>query len=125
MSDVSPMPSRVIQVSVLSFFLFSVVDDSILRRMILSSIAFANDVKFGADAAARTREDIQAEVDAIVVLSDDYDIPLSIDICLVLHCGRGQPQYPYYIKETMIKSAVSMKDLRVMRSAGYGYEDQC
>ena len=50
---------------------------------------------------------------------------LSIDICLVLHWGRGQLQHAYHIKETMIKSAVSMKDPSVMQSANYGYEGQC
>ena len=125
MSDVSSVPCGLIQESALNPILFPVVEDSMLRRMRLSSVAFANDIKFVANMAVRTTEDVQAEVDTIAAWSDDHDMPLSIDKCIVLRSKRGQPQHPYYIKGAMIKSAVSMKHLGIMRSAGYGYEGQC
>ena len=88
-SDVSPVPSGIIHGFVLGPILFTVVEDSMLRCLRLSSVAFTDDVKFVADVAVRTREDVLIEVDAIVAWSDDHIMPLSIDKCLVLHCGRG------------------------------------
>ena len=45
MSDVRPVPYSVIHGSVLGSIIFSVVEDSMLRRMRLSSVAFADDFK--------------------------------------------------------------------------------
>ena len=95
MPYVSLVPSGIIKGSFLGPIFFSIVVDSMFRRLRSLSVAFADNVKFVADVAVRTREDVHVEVDTIIAWYDDQDMPLSIDKCLVLQCGRGQPQHPY------------------------------
>lgn len=101
---------------------FSLVEDSLLRRIRLPAVAYADDVKFVADVIVNTQADVQAEVDSVVDWSNEHDMPLSIEKCLVMHCGRSQPNFAYNMHGSTINCAVAVKDLGVLRSSNFGYE---
>ena len=68
-----------------------------------------------------SRETTQAEIDVVVLWSDERLMPLSLGKCGVMHCGKNQPCYLYSIRGNPLPSMESFKDLGVQRSCDDSY----
>ncbi len=119
-SAVGAVTSGVVQGSVLGPVLYTVLADSLLRRLCLPVQAFADDIKLVADVSVYSQHVVQANIDVIANWSDEFDMPLSIDKCAVLHCGRNQMNFNYNIRGVYIQCADTVMDLGVQRSSSGG-----
>ena len=105
--------------------LYTVVADSLLRRLKLPAWAFADDFKLLADVAAHSRDVIQQDVDTINQWSDERSMPLSIEKCAVMHCGKNQWLHSYMIKGKSLMCVDSFKDLGLVRTSNSNYSTHC
>ena len=120
-SSMCDVISGVIQGSMCGPVLYTVVADSLLRRLKLPEWAFADDLKLLADVAAHSRDVIQQDVDTISQWSDERSMPLSIEKCAVMHCGKNQLLHSYVIKGKPIMRVDSFKDLGLIRTFNSSY----
>ena len=67
--------------------MLSVLANSLLERMKLPSIAFADDFKFVENITIYCHAGIQAEVDTVADWSEEISMPLSVGKSVVMHCG--------------------------------------
>ena len=56
---------------------------------------------------------------------DENDTPLSVEKCVVLHCGPRQPNNVYHIRDIVIKSFDNLFDLGTSRSSNCSFSDHC
>ena len=118
-SSLCNVVSGVIQGSACSPVLYTVVADSLLRRLKLPAWAFADGLKLLADVAVHSRDVIQQDVDAINQWSDERSMPLSIQKCAVMHCGKTQRLHTYVIKGKLLMCVDSFKYLGLVRTSSY------
>ena len=100
---------------------FTVSFDSLLRRLKHQVTAVADDLKFGADAAVSSRDEVQGDIDVICDWSDANKMSLSTEKCLVVHCGSYQPNHAYHLHGFLLKSVNDFHDLGVQRPSNGGY----
>ena len=127
-SSVCDVVSGVIQGSAYGLVLYTVVADSLLRRLKLPAWAFADDLKLLADVAVHSCDVIQQEVDIISQWSDERSMPLSIGKCAVMNCGKNQTLHSYVIKGKPLMcfvSSNSFKDLGLIRPSNSSYSTHC
>jgi Reverse transcriptase (RNA-dependent DNA polymerase) len=125
LSEVGTVVSGVIQGSACGPGLYTVLADTLLKRVTLPKWGFADDFKLVADVTVYSRAHVQAEVNRIVQWSDDNLMPLSICKCGVLHCGSKQPRHTYVIRGAPMVVFDSFQDLGMIRSASGRYEGHC
>jgi ribonuclease P/MRP protein subunit RPP40 len=125
LSSPCDVTSGVVQGSILGPVLYTLLTDSLLRQFSFPVDAFADDIKFLADVTLHTREEVQAEVDKLVRWCDSHGMQLSLEKTVVMHCGRHQPAYEYYIHGVKISSVDGFPDLGVHRSACGTYAGHC
>ena len=65
--------------------LYTVLLDSLLRKIPFSFGCFADNIKFMADVTTDTVIEVQSEIDEIVNWSEENYSPLCIDKCDILH----------------------------------------
>ena len=94
-SSPTAVTSGLVQGSCLGPILFTILLDTLLRRLRHSSVAFADDLKYVADVAISSRDDVQEDATTVENWSAEYGMPVSIEKSLVLHCGLHQPKYVY------------------------------
>ena len=121
LSVVSNVTSGVIQGSVLGSVLFTVSLDLLLRRLKHQATAFADDLKFGADVAVSSRDEVQGDIDVVCEWSDENNMSLSTEKYLVVHCGNNQPNHAYHLRGFPLKSVNDFRDLGVQRLSNEGY----
>ena len=114
-ADVS---SGVIEGSVLRLSLYTIFINPLLNSVHLPAEAFADDLKFIADTTEHDKVYIQTENDIVADFSSFHQAPLSIDKCVVLHCGRQCVPNPYTIYGVSIKSVECFADLGVWSANG-------
>jgi hypothetical protein len=116
--------SGVLQGSVCGPGLYTLLVDSLLRKISLRNWCFADDFKFIADVSVYSQEVIQAEINAVIQWADEHNMPLSEEKCGVMHCGNNQPNYAYNIRGKIMTVYDSFTDLGVLRTND-GYESYC
>ena len=125
LSDTPLIFSGVIQGSTLEPIFYDIFIDSLLSRITLPSEGFADGFKFLADVSAYTAHQIKDEIDKVVAWMDENDTPLSVEKCVVLHCGPRQPNNVYHIRDIVIKSFDNLFDLGTSRSSNCSFLDYC
>ena len=125
LSDVCEVASGVIQGSVCGSTLYTIVADSLLRRLKLPAWSFADDIKYLADVTVHGRDIVQADVDTIAQWSAEHLMPLTIEKCAVLHGGRKQPRHEYVLQGRSLASVDSFKDLGLVRTSDSSYTTHC
>ena len=125
LSAIGDVVSGVIQGSTCGPGLFTLLADTLLRKLKLPNWGFADDLKIVSDVTVNSRETTQAEIDVVVLWSDERLMPLSLGKCGVMHCEKNQPCHEYYIRGNQLPLMESFKDLGVLRSGDGSYTAQC
>ncbi len=68
---------------------------------------------------------MQAETDTVVHWSEERSMPLSLDKCVVMHCGSDETRHTYNIRGTPMPVVRSFTDLGVERPCDGRYSVQC
>ena len=105
--------------------LYDIFIDSLLSRITLPSEGFADDFKFLADVSVYNAHQKQDEINKVVAWTDENYTPLSVDKCVVIHCGPRQPNNVYHIRDIVIKSVDNLCDLGISRSSDDSFSDHC
>ena len=121
----SEVSSGAVEGSVLEPDLYTVLSNSLRERMKLSRVVFADDFKFVGDITIYSHAEIQAEVDAVAVWSEEMSMPLSVEKSVAMHCGAKQPNYDYTLYGETMKAVDSFTDLGVIRSSSGGCSGHC
>lgn len=126
-SRASPVTSGTIQGSVIGVTLFTLYIDSLLHlltnRIPNLSFAFADDVKFVTKVDNKSYETAKTAVNIVNDWSLDHQMPLSIDKCLVLHCGMYNPRHSYSLGHQSLPASTQFKDLGVLRCTSSRYNE--
>lgn len=91
LSATAAVPSYVIQGSSLTFALFTVYIDSLSFELDITSISYADDLKFIANLSRVNHKLVQANIDSVHKWSVSRGMLPSIDKCLVLYYVRSNP----------------------------------
>ena len=116
LSAIGDVVFGVIQGSTCRPGLFTLLADTLLRKLKLPNWGFTDDLKFVSNVTVNSHETTQAEIDVVVLWSDERLMPLSLGKCGVMHCGKNQPCYEYYIRGNLLSIMESFKDLGDQRS---------
>ena len=125
LSAVGNVLSGVVQGSVCGPGLYTVLTDSLLRKIDSPRWSYANDFKFVVDVTERSRVEVQSGEAIVLRWSDKHHMPLSCDKCGVMHCGYANPSDIYYIHGCLMAEFVSFKDLGFVRPHDGGYASHC
>ena len=120
-SRVNDVTSGVIQGSSLGPDLYTIFIDSLLRRIQLPAVAFADDLKFIADVIHHTAASVQEDVNIVADRANEHHTPLSVEKCGILHSGSHQPLNVYHLYNIPITVMDSFVDLGVERSSTVDY----
>ena len=63
----------------------------------------------------------QGDIDVVCDWSDENNMSLSTEKCLVVHCGNNQPNHAYHLHGFPLKNVHDFRDLGVQRSSNGGY----
>ena len=117
-SEQVPVTSGVPQGSVLgpSLFIYFINDLPDVTNSLLK--IFADDTKvYSAINSEEDRDKLQHSIDQMVKWTDKWMIKFNGDKCKILHLGKNNPKYQYFIKEgeevTVLKETKCEKDLGV------------
>ena len=116
-SIITDVSSEVIEGSVLGLSLYTIFINPLLNNVHLPVEAFANGLKFVANTTDHDQVYVQTEIYIVAGISSFHQAPLSIDKCVVLHCGRQCVPNSYTINGVSIKSVECFADLGVCWSA--------
>ena len=107
LSGNSEVTSGVMEGSVLGPDLYTVLANSLLERMKLPSLTFADDFKFVGDITIYSHTEIQAEVATVADWSEKMSMPLSVEKSVVMHYRAKQPNYDYTLYGESMKVVTS------------------
>jgi hypothetical protein len=117
--------SGVVQGSVLGPVLYVMLTDALLRDIKLPAMAFADDLKIVASSTSYSQQDVQNAIDTIATWAVDHHMPLAVDKCAVMHCGKQQTYRQYILKGQPMAVVTSLTDLGIVRSPGFTSTEQC
>jgi exonuclease III len=120
-SNPTCVTSGLVQGSCLGPILWTVFVDKLLRRLHHNNVAFADDFKFCADVSISNQNDVQDDINVVINWSKDYDMPLSTEKTLVMHCGPRQPYHVYHLDGRPLNSVDHFSDLGIVRCSNGGY----
>ena len=120
-SRVNDVTSGVIQGSSLGPDLHIIFIDSLLRRIQLPAVAFADDLKFIVDVIHHIAASVQEDVNIVADWANEHHTPLSVEKCSIMHCDSHQPLNVYHLYNIPMTVMVSFVDLRVERSSTVDY----
>jgi hypothetical protein len=124
-SELSDVTSGVVQGSAFGPSAFTIFINDLCKVIRHAKGAlFADDFKFVGDVSMEDgRQLMHADLDAVVEWSDRNKLPISIDKTVVLHYGIGNLMIQYMIHSVLVKSVTSCKDLGVLRTSNFSYEE--
>jgi hypothetical protein len=124
LSSPAPVTSGVIQGSVLGPLLFVIYMDTLLRKLDIPAVAYADDLKLMGNLAHVTVQDVQRNIYRIAQWSEVKGMPLSVAKCAVMHYGPNNPRHQYVVHgaETL-PAADHFKDLGVIMAADGTFSD--
>ena len=129
-SEQVPVTSGVPQGSVLgpSLFIYFINDLPDVTNSLLK--IFADDTKvYSAINSEEDRDKLQHSIDQMVKWTDKWMIKFNGDKCKILHLGKNNPKYQYFIKEgeevTVLKETKCEKDLGVNVDPELNFNDHC
>ena len=120
----SKVTSGVIQGSSLGTTLFNIYMSSLSHKLDIpvslqhpyvrheaNASAFADDLKFIVNMARNHPDFTQANINCVFDWSVSRGIPLCLDKCVVLHCGKLNPHHLYQYGNSFLPVATSFRDL--------------
>jgi hypothetical protein len=106
---------------------FSVFIDPLLQEVDAmtskTSFAYADDLKFVAGANSVGSQSAQTVVNLVCQWSKSHLMPLSLDKCNVMHCGKDNPRTVYTLENQPMTCVAQFKDLGVLRIPDSTYSD--
>jgi ribonuclease P/MRP protein subunit RPP40 len=88
-----------------------------------ASFAYADDLKFVAGASSVGCHLAQAVINLVCQWSKSHHMPLSLDKCNVMHCGKDNPRMMYILGDQPVTCVAQFKDLGVLRIPDSTYSD--
>ena len=133
----SKVRSGVIQGSSLGTTLFNIYMDSLSHKLDIpvslqhpyvryeaNASAFADDLKFIVNLARNQPDFTEANVNCVFDWSVSRGMPLCLDKCVVLHCGKSSHHHRYQYGNSFLHAATSFRDfLDVIRSSDDTYTE--
>ena len=119
LSAAAAVTSGVIQGSCLGPTLFNIFLDRLLNDLDILAGAYADDLKFTANLVHHSYIKIQSNINRVNDWSVAMDMPLSIEKCLVLHCGLNNPQYQYQCGGGVLPATDSLAPLMAPTPSTY------
>ena len=113
LSPICDVTLGIVPGSILGLMLYTVLIDPLLRILIFPKGAFADDIRFVANATTNTCKTVQAEVTEIGDRSDSHSMPLTIEKSSVMHCGHNQRSFNYTIHGASLQSVDKFANLRI------------
>ena len=101
--------------------LYTILIDSLLRKISFPVGCFTDDIKFVADVTTHSVIKVQSAIDDVVNRFEENYSPLSIEKWGILHCDDKQPMNMYYIKGTAVKTMDKFTDLVATRCTAIKY----
>ena len=90
--------SGVPQVSVLGPILFLICINDLDSNLVFSILKFADDTKmFGKANNDYDRQTVQRDLDSLLEWSDKWQMPFNSSKCVVMHLGKGNQEFTYYM----------------------------
>jgi hypothetical protein len=123
LSSAVTVTSGVIQGSSLGPTLFTIYIDSLLSELDITSSAYADDLKFIVNLSRISQKLVQDNIDKVHRWSASRGMPLSVEKCLVLHCGSSNPRYDYQCGSSNLPVVESLTDLGITRSCDGTYSE--
>ena len=104
---------------------YVMLTDALLLVIKLPAMAFADDLKIVASSTSYSQQDVQNAIDTIATWAVDHHMPLAVDKCAVMHCGKQQTYRQYILKGQPMAVVTSLTDLGIVRSPGFTSTEQC
>ena len=115
-SKAQPVTFGVIQETVINPVLFTIFINPLLIALEELAYAFAGDIKYVSKATASNKIRVQQAIGTLEQWTVTYLMSLSLDKCIVLHCGTNNPCYIYTCNGMPLTVVDVLNDLGVMRS---------
>ena len=127
LSDWEDVVSSVIQGSVLGGILFNIFIDDIDEAAIDALLRkFADDTKVA--QIVQNQEDaekFQQVINQLCEWAETWEMTFNVAKCKILHFGRKNPKYEYFMRDTKLEEATEEKDLGVWISTTLKPSKQC
>ena len=115
LSDTKPVLSAVPQGSVLGPLPFLVFINDLDSEIISKLSKFADDTKLCNLATSEVdRDRLRLDLSKIFEWSKEWQMLFNVDKCSVLHLGKNNPNFNYYMGSNEIKSVDKEKDLGII-----------
>ena len=127
MSEWIEVVSSVVQGSVLGGTLFDIFIDDI-RKVVMDALIrmFADDTKVALKITnEEDRQKMQKIINNLVEWAEKWAMRFNAKKCKILHVGRNNPRYEYFMGDTKIEEAEEEKDLGVWIDTSMKPSKQC
>ena len=87
---------------------------------------YADDTKFGREINSFDDcEIIQRNIDIVNEWCREWNMEINISKCVVMHCGKNNPNFNYNLNEVSLKSVQNYEDLGVLIDNKLSFSDHC